>query len=85
MTPHLWLLIYISVVLVIGAIAIGWTEGVWRRQQDAREARMHERLWANIRRVQEENPYGKPRRRTFKHRNLRTALNARAQMERGDR
>lgn len=38
MTPALWLILYVSIVLVLGAIAIGWTDGVWRRHQDARDA-----------------------------------------------
>lgn len=97
MTPHLWLLVYISVVLVLGAIAIGWTDGVWRRHQDEREAR---RLFWNAwreevyRRLMHGDGSGEargilrpepPRRRSFKHQNLRSALARRAQIERGDR
>lgn len=36
MTPALWLILYVSIVLVLGAIAIGWTDGVWRRQARSR-------------------------------------------------
>lgn len=95
MTPHLWLLVYLTLVFVLGAIAIGWTDGTWRRHQDEREARRLARadtvrLWRELsvplpERVAKGTAFERPRPRSFKHRNLRTALNARAQIERGDR
>jgi hypothetical protein len=89
MTPALWLILYVSIVLVLGAIAIGWTDGVWRRHQDARWARRRENFFRMMEQHRamfppEDEVRARPR-RSFKHRNLRTALNARAQIERGDR
>lgn len=76
-------------MLVLGAIVIGWTDGVWRRHQDEREARQERAIRAGWM-LRNAPPLDwraaeKPRPRTFKHRNLRVALNNRAQIERGDR
>ena len=91
MTPALWLFLYVSIVLVLGAIAIGWTDGVWRRHQDEREARQERALRAGREWMLRNAPpldwqaAEKPRHRTFKHRNLRVALQARSRMEMGAR